>query len=131
MPGPAAIIIELTDDERAELTRWTRRRKTAHALATRARIVLAAADGLNNAQICAKLGVCHPTVQSWRKRFAERRLDGLCDEPRSGAPRTISDEKVHEVVTRTLETRPAVKRWFARRPRYHVHFTPTGASWLN
>lgn len=106
MAGPAAIGIELTDEERAELTRWARRRKTSQALATRARIVLAAGDGLNNAEICSKLGVSRPTVQTWRRRFAERRLEGLDDEPRSGAPRTISDERVHEVVTRTLETKP-------------------------
>lgn len=106
MAGPAAIAIELTEDERAELKRWTRRRKTSQALATRARIVLAAAEGLNNAEICTKLGVCRPTVQTWRKRFAERRLEGLDDEPRSGRPRTIGDGRVHEVVTRTLETKP-------------------------
>ena len=106
MAGPAAITIGLTDDERAELRRWTRRKKTAQALATRARIVLAAADGLNNAEICARLGVSRPTVQTWRRRFAERRLEGLDDEPRSGRPRSISDEPVREVVTRTLETKP-------------------------
>jgi len=106
MAGPAALKIELTDDERAELLRWTRRRKTSQALATRARIVLAAAQGLNNAQICTKLGLCRPTVITWRRRFAERRLEGLDDEPRSGTPRTVSDEQVHEVVTRTLETKP-------------------------
>lgn len=105
MAGPAAITIELAEHERDELKRWTRRRKTAQALATRARIVLAAADGLNNAQICAKLGVCRPTVQTWRKRFAERGLEGLDDEPRSGRPRTIDDARVHVVVTRTLETK--------------------------
>jgi len=106
MAGPAAIGIELTADERTELTRWTRRRKTSQALATRARIVLAAAEGMSNAEICRKLGVCRPTVQTWRKRFAERRLEGLHDEPRPGTPRTVSDERVHEVVTRTLETKP-------------------------
>ena len=77
MAGPTAIKIELADDERAELKRWTRRRKTSQALATRARIVLAAAEGLNNAQICQRLGGSRPTVQTWRKRFAERRLEPL------------------------------------------------------
>jgi len=78
--------IESTEDERAELKRRTRRRKTAYALATRARIDLAAADGLNDARVCDKLGVCRPIVQTWRERFAERRLEGLDDEPRSGRP---------------------------------------------
>ncbi len=106
MAGPAAIGIELTEDERSELLRWSRRRKTAQALALRARIVLAAADGLTNADIARKLGVCRPTVMTWRARFAEHRLNGLNDEPRSGAPRTVTDERVHEVVTRTLESKP-------------------------
>ena len=106
MAGPAAIKIELTGVERAELMQWTRRRKTSQALAMRARIVLAAADGMNNADICRKLGVCRPTVQTWRKRFAAHRMEGLNDEPRPGTPRTVSDEKVHEVVMRTLETKP-------------------------
>ena len=106
MAGPAAIGIDLTEDERAELTRLARRRKTSQALATRARIVLAAADGQSNADVCRTLGVSRPTVQTWRRRFAEHRLDGLHDEPRPGTPRTVSDEQVHEVVTRTLETKP-------------------------
>lgn len=75
-------------------------------MATRAKIVLAAAEGRTNAEITQTLGVSRPTVTTWRKRFAEHRLDGLHDEPRPGAPRTVSDEQVHEVVTRTLETRP-------------------------
>jgi len=106
MAGAAAVTIELTDDERDELKRWTRQRKTTQALAARARTVLAAADGLNNAQIRDKLGVCRPIVPTWRKRFAERGLEGLDDEPRSGRPRIIDDARVPDVATRKLKTKP-------------------------
>src|ERR671917_368121 len=94
MPTPIATTIELTDDERARLEAWTRRRTSAQGLAQRARIVLAAADGRSNTEIAQRVGVTRPTVAKWRNRFAERRLDGLVDEPRPGRPRTITDDKV-------------------------------------
>jgi transposase len=81
----------------------------------RAEIVLLAADGLSNVAIAARLGVTRVTVATWRRRFAERRLDGLLDEPRPGAPRTVSDAKVAEVVTATLESLPAgCTHWSSR-----------------
>ena len=86
MPTPTAVAIELSDDERARLESWARRRSTAQALALRARIVLAAADGLANGEIAEQVGVSRPTVTKWRNRFAERRLDGLLDEPRPALP---------------------------------------------
>ena len=105
----------LTDDERQTLTTWASRPKSTQRLATRARIVLACAEGLDNKQVAAKLGVCRPTVGKWRKRFLERRLDGLDDEPRPGAPRKITDDDVEQVVTRTLETKPkAATHWSTR-----------------
>ncbi|MGY4497016.1 transposase-like protein [Bradyrhizobium sp. GM24.11] len=76
----------LSDDERAELTSLTMRRKTAQALALRARIVLACAEGGQNKEVAAELGLDRSTVGKWRRRFVERRVDGLHDEPRSGAP---------------------------------------------
>ncbi len=72
----------------------------------RARIVLAAADELTNAQIAEREGVSRPTVTKWRNRFAARRLEGLLDEPRPGRPRTVTDEQVEAVVIKTLETKP-------------------------
>ncbi len=99
--------LTVTDDERAKLEAWVRRPKTAQRLALRSRIVLAAADGRANTAIAAELGVCLPTVGKWRQRFLARRLDGLTDEPRPGPPRTITDAHVEDVVTRTLETKPA------------------------
>jgi transposase len=106
MPTPTAVQIILTDDERAALEAWTARRKTGQALALRARIVLAAAGQLTNREIAEVEGVSAPTVTKWRNRFAVRRLEGLLDEPRPGRPRTISDEQVEAVITRTLEGPP-------------------------
>jgi transposase len=88
----------LTNDERQTLGRWSRRAKSAQALALRCRIVLACAEGTSNSQVAAELGVSLPTVGKWRARLVARRLDGLVDEPRPGAPRTITDEQVEAVV---------------------------------
>jgi transposase len=106
MPPNVAVVIELSDDERAQLEAWTRRRTSAQGLALRSRIVLLAAEGLKNTEIAERLRVTRPTVTKWRSRFAEHRLDGLTDEPRPGQPRTIGDEQVEEVIVKTLETTP-------------------------
>ncbi len=104
--GPAAVSIELTEAEREALERWARRRRSAAGLAQRSRIVLACALGATNAAVAGQVGVSVPTVRRWRGRFSERRLDGLLDEPRPGRPRTIGDERVEDVVVKTLETVP-------------------------
>ena len=102
---PTAQIV-LDDGERETLERWARRPKSAQALALRCRIVLAAAEGLTNQDIAGRVG-CNPnTVGKWRTRFAAKRLDGLIDEPRPGAPRTITDAMVEDVIVTTLETTP-------------------------
>jgi transposase len=106
MPSPVAAVVELTDDERAQLLAWSRRRKSANGLATRSRIVLAAADGLGNTAIAAKLQIAVSSARKWRSRFLADRLDGLLDEPRPGRPRTVTDEQVEAVITRTLESTP-------------------------
>ena len=106
MPPNVAVAIELTDDERSQLQAWTRRRTSAQALALRSRIVLLAAEGLKNTEIAERLGVQRNMAARWRARFARHRLDGLTDEPRPGQPRKISDEKVEEVIVKTLETTP-------------------------
>jgi transposase len=95
----------LSDVERDALLRWTRRAKTAQALALRARIVLACAEGATNK--AARLGVWPQTVSTWRRRFVRDRLEGLSDEPRPGAARTITDEQVEAVIVKTLEEKPA------------------------
>ena len=85
---------------------WARRRTSAQALAQRARIVLAAAQGLTNSEIAERLSLSRGTAARWRSRFAEQRLDGLLDEPRPGRPRTVTDAQVEQVIVRTLETTP-------------------------
>jgi transposase len=102
-----AVEIVLTDSEREELGQRVRRSKIGRADAMRAEIVLLAADGLNNCAIAEELGISRLTVGTWRRRFAGKRLDGLDDEPRPGTPRKIGDDKIAEVVTKTLETMPA------------------------
>ena len=104
--GRAAVAITLSASERRELDGLARRRKTAQGLARRARIVLAAADGLENKAIVDRVGADANTVGKWRRRFAEHRLDGLYDEPRSGAPRTIDDQRIAEIIGLTLEETP-------------------------
>jgi transposase len=78
--------VTLTPDERETLQQWVQRRKTAQALALRARLILAAADGVSNREIANYLHLTEQTVSKWRRRFLSARLDGLLDEPRPGAP---------------------------------------------
>jgi transposase len=98
--------LELTEAERQILTSWTRRSRSAQALALRARIVLQCAAGVTNGAVAEHLHITKQTVGKWRQRFIDGRLDGLLDEPRPGAPRKVSDLQVEEVVTRTLESTP-------------------------
>ena len=97
----------MTDEERETLQRWARRAKSSQALAQRCRIVLGCAAGKSNKEVAAEVGVWPQTVGVWRRRFVESRLDGLADEPRPGAPRTITDEAVEEVIVATLERQPS------------------------
>src|SRR5690242_20356839 len=106
MPTPFAAEVDLTDEERAQLVVWSRRSKSANALAMRSRIVLAAAEGLNNTAIADKLDIHITSARKWRSRFVAERLDGLLDEPRPGRPRTVSDDQVEAVIVATLETAP-------------------------
>jgi len=98
--------LHLSDDEQETLERWARRRKTAQALAFRARVILVCAEGKKNGDVAATFRVTRPTVGKWRARFIARRLDGLLDEPRPGAPRQITDADVERVITQTLESTP-------------------------
>jgi transposase len=110
-----AKVIRLSVEERAYLDRLVRRRKVGRGDAQRAEIVLLAADGLNNSAIAAKVGVTRQTVRTWRERFARHRLDGLCDEPRCGAPRKIGDDQIEAIVVKTLEEKPkGATHWSTR-----------------
>src|SRR3954453_3651855 len=111
MPRPMAELV-LSDDENQTLKTWAARPKSTQRLATRARIVLACAEGLDNKDVAARLRVNTVTVSKWRKRFLELRLDGLAEQPRPGAPRAITDAIVEQVVTKTLEEKPkAATHW--------------------
>ncbi len=99
--------LELTDEEREQLARWARRRKSSQALALRSRIVLACGEGLDNKTVAEQVGCSANTVGKWRARFLEARLDGLADDPRPGRPATVTVEQVEQVVVATLESTPA------------------------
>jgi transposase len=101
--------------EREQLQRWARRPKTEQRLALRSRIVLRCADGLDNDEVAGELGVNEKTVSKWRRRFIDRGLDGLSDDPRPGVPRTVLDDKVEEIVRRTIEEQPVgATHWSTR-----------------
>src|SRR5215813_4420919 len=104
--GKPAVAIDLTAEERQELEGLGGRRRTAKEMARRARIVLLAAEGLENKEICTALDVDPNTVGKWRRRYAERRFDGLLDELRPGRPREIGDDEIAETIRLTLETTP-------------------------
>lgn len=102
---PKAALI-LDSNEQQTLRNWANRPKSAQRLALRARIVLACAEGRSNTEVAALLKITLPTVGKWRRRFVEDRLEGLSDEPRPGAPRTLQDAQIEAVIRRTLETKP-------------------------
>jgi transposase len=115
MAGRRVPGLKLEESEQEELQALVSRRKTAQALALRARIVLACAQGGENQEVAARLGIDRGTVGKWRRRFIEHRLEGLRDEPRSGAPRTIEDARIEAVIVRTLETLPKdATHWSSR-----------------
>ncbi|WP_172428822.1 IS630 family transposase, partial [Azospirillum brasilense] len=128
--GPAPTPITLSDADREELVRWTRRRTGPQALALRARIVLACAEaGASNTGVARALGISRPTVITWRARFAARGLDGLTDDPRPGAPRTITDADVERAVTMTLERGPpGSTHWSTRSLAKAIGLSQTAAS---
>jgi transposase/transposase-like protein len=101
---PRAEVI-VTEDERVALVRLTKRARVNRAIAFRARIVLACVDDPDSA-VARRLRTTKTTVAKWRSQFVERRLEGLYDEPRVGAPRTITDDAVEAIIVKTLETTP-------------------------
>lgn len=129
--GIHPVRIDLTPEERATLERWTRRGSTAQALALRARIVLACAERPDEAHgvLARELGVHRATIGTWRKRFAARRLEGLRDDPRSGAPRRVSDADVEHAIQTTLEEMPPnATHWSTRSLAQRVGMSQTTVS---
>jgi transposase len=122
--------LELSEVERTELRRLVRRRGVGQALAQRIRVVLACAEpGATNLGVSRRLGVSRPTVSTWRGRFAEHRLGGLADAPRSGAPRSIGDEAVERLVALTLEEAPrGATHWSTRSMARRAGMSQTAVS---
>jgi len=104
--GRIAPALSLTDDERNQLESYVRSRSMPSGLSTRFKIILLAADGMENKEISEKTGLSRASVGKWRKRYFENGLQGLHDELRPGRPRSVSDEKVSELIQKTLKTQP-------------------------
>jgi transposase len=105
----------LSVEERAVLESWSRRSRSAPALARRARVILACAGGTDNKSVARRCRLTQQTVGKWRSRFVAERLEGLHDEPRPGAPRTVGDAAIEAVVVRTLESTPrGATHWSTR-----------------
>jgi len=105
----------LSDEERRELEGLAKRRRSAAALAQRARMILACAAGQDNQTVARRVRVAPATVGTWRRRFVADRVAALRDEPRPGAPRQITDDQIEDVIVRTLETTPeGATHWSTR-----------------
>src|SRR5919202_4203562 len=128
--GPKAAALELSEAERGELHRLLRRRSVGQALAQRIRVVLAcAAPGATNLGVAMALGGSRQTGATWRGRFAEYRLEGLVDAPRSGAPRSIGGEAVEHLVALTLEEVPRnATHWSTRSMARRAGMSQTAVS---
>ncbi len=106
MAGRVARQIILDEQARDELQGFARSRSLAHSLVMRSRIVLLAGEGQTNKAIAAACGLTRETVGKWRGRYLERGIEGLYDELRPGAPRSIEDERIAELITTTLQQLP-------------------------
>ena len=114
MGRPKAELV-LEDHEREELRRLARRRKVGGAASMRARIVLKCATGMDNVDVAEELSIQPHTVGKWRRRFVERRMEGLLDEPRAGRPRSVTDDDVERIIDTTLHEDPkAATHWSTR-----------------
>lgn len=127
--GRPKALLTLSEDERQKLETWAARPKSTQRLALRARIILACAEGLDNTEVATRLRINTVTVGKWRKRFLADRLEGLADEPRPGAPRTITDAMVERIITKTLEEKPkAATHWSTRDMAKAVGLSQTAIS---
>ena len=129
MRGRPKTQLVLSGTEREQLEALTLRRKTAQALALRARIVLSCADGVDNKVVAARQRVTPQTVSKWRARYVEHRLDGLLDAPRPGATRSVDDARVEAVIAKTLESVPAgATHWSTRSMAREAGLSQTAVS---
>ena len=121
----------LTDEERERLQSLAHRARSQPALARRARVVLACAEGLNNKTVARKLRTSLGMVGKWRARFLQARLEGLEDEPRPGAPRRVSDAEVERVVIQTLESTPRRETHWSTFMSTSLPPMDPGSTWLS
>lgn len=114
--------IALSDEELAQLTSWARGRSTPHRVVLRARIVLRAAEGVQNKQIAEELGTEPNTCALWRRRFLAARLPGLMsDAPRAGGPLLVPDATIRAIVHDTLHSKPSNATHWSSRTMAAVH----------
>lgn len=126
MPRGKAVVVTLTEKERAKLEALLRRHGTKRTMTKRAQIVLLAAEGLTNTEIASRLGISKHTAGKWRNRFVAARLEGLHDEPRPGASRQIGDDQIAETIRMTLESRPAdAAHWSLRSMARATGYSPS------
>ena len=112
---PRRFALTLSPAERAELTQWAASRSLPHALVQRAQVILLSTEGLANTEVATRVGLSHPMVGHWRRRFQRDRLAGLYDAPRSGRPRTHDDDEVARLLRTVLRTKPAdATHWSTR-----------------
>jgi hypothetical protein len=104
--GRPLLPVSISGEDQAQLQGWTKRPKTAQALAMRSRVILLAADGLSNTKIAQQLSVSLQTVGKWRQRYLDQGVDGLLDEPRPGTSCKLADKDVERVLALTLESTP-------------------------
>lgn len=122
--GRIAPTVSLTDEERSQLQSYVRSRSIPSGLSMRFRIILFAADGFENKEISEKVGLSRVSVGKWRKRFCEKGFEGLHDELRAGRPRSVSDEKVAELIHKTLKTKPeGATHWSTRTMADEIGFS--------
>ena len=113
--GRPKVVLTVSSEERAHLLAIARSRPLPAALTLRARIVLVCEREPSNAVVATRLSVGPHTISKWRKRFIADRIEGLYDEMRSGRPRTVEDEAVAELITKTLARKPkAATHWSVR-----------------
>ena len=115
--------VTVSDQDEQTLRGWTRSSSIRAGLAQRARIVLAAAEGLSNTQVAARVGCSRPTVVRWRSRYATEGLTGLDDQPRSGRPRTVRRDHRAEIVATTQQPPPqqlGITHWSTRSLAKHL-----------
>ncbi|MPZ89960.1 MAG: IS630 family transposase, partial [Nitriliruptorales bacterium] len=127
---PLAPLALAGEQDRAVLERWTRRSTVSQALAQRARIVLAAAEGASNADIAARQGCHTATVGKWRQRYLDGGVDALLDEPRVGRPREVDDDTIERIVVDTLQAAPPEEatHWSTRSMARHANVSQTFVS---